>query len=75
MRVDIRLTPGLKALGFQPVESTIPFKVLVSADDVNLHPYAAVRGGAGVVQSQVRDKPVVNQRNSGGVHTLKCVAQ
>ena len=29
----------MKALGCQPVESTSPFKVLVS--DVNLHPYSA----------------------------------
>ena len=35
----IRLTLVLKALGCQPVESTSPFKVLVS--DVNLHPYTA----------------------------------
>ena len=33
----IRLTLGLKALGFQHVESTSPFKLLLS--DVNLHPY------------------------------------
>ena len=35
----IRLTLGLKAFGCQPVESTSPFKVLVSS--VNLHPYVA----------------------------------
>ena len=35
---NIRLTPGLKALGFQLLESTSPFKVMVS-DDVSLHPY------------------------------------
>ena len=35
----------MKALGFQPVESTIPFKVLVS--DFNLHPY--IEAAPGVV--------------------------
>ena len=34
-----QVDPGLKALGFQPVESTSLSKVLVS--DVNLHPYNA----------------------------------
>ena len=36
MEVD----PGLKGTWFQPVESTSPFKVLVS-DVFNLHPYKA----------------------------------
>ena len=40
VQVDIRLTLGLKALGCQPVESTSPFKVLVST--ANLHPYNMV---------------------------------
>ena len=40
----VQVDPGLKALGFQPVESTSPFKVLVS-DDVNLHPYTAEASG------------------------------
>ena len=36
----IRLTLVLKALGCQPVESNIPFKLMVS-DDINLHPYSS----------------------------------
>ena len=36
-----QVDPGLKALGFQPVESTSPFKVLVS--DVNLRHYTEGR--------------------------------
>ena len=43
----------MKALGCQPVESTSPFKVLVS-DVVNLHPYV-VEGLPKVVEDAARD--------------------
>ena len=36
-QVDIRFDPRLKALGCQPFDKYIPFKVMVS--NVNLHPY------------------------------------
>ena len=48
----IRLTLVLKAHGFQPVESTSPFKVLVS-DVFNLHPYSV--SGSAVVPVTVGD--------------------
>ena len=40
VQVDIRLTLGLKALGCHPIESTSPFKVVVSDVVINLHPYS-----------------------------------
>ena len=41
LQVDIRLTLALKTLGFQPVESTSPFKVVVS-DGSTCTPYYMV---------------------------------
>ena len=45
----------MKALGFQPVKSTSPFKIVVS-DVINLHPYIMKRYGAAYTNLGVKTK-------------------